>query len=204
LAARWLSKLHNGRFKITPADEYRHIEPGRLEYYLKSLIETRNRHLDRVREIKEQVLEREIELLRTRPEILVQGHGDFHPKNVFIGRDTPESGEYVTAIDFGSSYRLPRAFDVGTFLAQYISMFFREPEVQRHAPADIFLRTYLDRADDVEEDFATQVDLFKARTCLSILYYFAKIQMGDTEEFWRILVEAERSLAAIAAGTGIP
>ncbi len=200
LAARWLSKLHNGRFKITPADEYLRIEPGRLEHYLKSLIETHNRYLGRVREIKDQVLAREIELLRTRPEILVQGHGDFHPRNIFIGRDAPEGGEYVTAIDFGGSYQLPRAFDVGTFLAQYTSMFFREPEVQRHAPADIFLRTYLSRVDDLEEDFPAHVDLFKARTCLSILYYLAKVQMGDTEKFWRILVEAERSLAAVAIG----
>ncbi len=200
LAARWLSKLHNGRFKITPADEYQGLEPDRLEHYLKSLIETRNRYLDRVREIKEQVLEREMELFRTRPEILVQGHGDYHPRNIFIGRDTPEGGEHITAIDFDSSCQLPRAFDIGTFLAQYISMFFREPEVQRHAPADIFLRTYLGRIDDLEEDFPAQVELFKARTCLSILYYLAKVQMGDTEEFWRILVEAERSLAAVAAG----
>ncbi len=203
LAARWLSKLHNARLKITPAQEHARIEPGRLEYYLKSLIATRNRHLDRVREIKEQVLNLELELLRTRPEILVQGHGDFHPRNIFIDRDTPRSSEHVTAIDFDSSYQLPRAFDVGTFLAQYVSMFFRAPEVQRHAPAEVFLRTYLDRIDDVEEDFAAQVNLFKARTCLSILYYFAKIQMGGAEEFWRILVEAERSLAAIAAGRGI-
>jgi predicted metal-dependent phosphoesterase TrpH len=203
MAARWLSKLHNGRFRITPVDEYRRIEPGRLEYYLKSLIETGNRHLDRVREIKEQVLEREMELLGAQPEILVQGHGDFHPRNIFIGRDTPEGGEYVTALDFGSSYQLPRTFDVGTFLAQHLSMFFRAPEVQRHAPAEIFLRTYLDRTDDLEEDFAAQVDLFKARTCLSILYYLAKVRMGDTEEFWRILVEAERSLAAVAAGQGV-
>jgi predicted metal-dependent phosphoesterase TrpH len=198
LAARWLSKLHNACFRITPAQEYRRIEPGRLEYYLKSLIETGNRHLDRVREIKQQVLEQEMKLLDARPEILVQGHGDFHPKNIFIGRDTPEGGEYVTAIDFGSSYQLPRAFDVGTFLAQYLSMFFRAPEVQKHAPAEIFLRTYLDRIDGPEEDFAAQVDLFKARTCLSILYFLAKVRMGDTEEFWRILVEAERSLAAVA------
>jgi predicted metal-dependent phosphoesterase TrpH/aminoglycoside/choline kinase family phosphotransferase len=202
LAARWLSKLHNGRFRITPTDEYLRIEPGRLEHYLKSLMETRNRYLGRVREIKEQVLEQEIELLGTRPEILVQGHGDFHPKNIFIGRDTPEGGEYVTAIDFGSSYQLPRAFDVGTFLAQYISMFFRVPQVQRHAPADIFLRTYLDRTDDLEEGFPAHVNLFKARTCLSILYFLAKVRMGETEEFWRILVEAERSLAAMAAGRG--
>ncbi len=53
------------------------------------------------------------------------------------------------------------------------------------------------------EDFPAHVDLFKARTCLSILYYLAKIQMGDAEEFWRILVEAERSLAAVAAGQGV-
>jgi hypothetical protein len=31
----------------------------------------------------------------------------------------------------------------------------------------------------------------------------AKVQMGDTEEFWRILVEAERSLAAMAAEEGV-
>ena len=36
-----------------------------------------------------------------------------------------------------------------------------------------------------------------------LIYYFPKIQMGDSEEFWRILVEAERSLAAVAAGEGV-
>jgi hypothetical protein len=113
------------------------------------------------------------------------------------------SGEYITALDFEGSYQLPRAFDVGTFLAQYISMFFREGEVQRHAPAEIFLRTYLDLAQDLEEDFLAQVNLFKARTCLSILYYFARIQQGDSEIFWRILVEAERSLAAVAARVAV-
>jgi Ser/Thr protein kinase RdoA (MazF antagonist) len=199
MAARWLGKLHNARFKITPEEEYLRIEPDRLEYYLKSLIETRNRYLERVREIKDQVLEREIELIRARPEILVQGHGDFHPRNIFINRDEAEGDEYVTAIDFGSSYQLPRAFDVGTFLAQYVSMFFRAPDVPRHASADIFLRTYLDRSRDLEEDFPAQVSLFKARTCLSILYYLAKVQMGESEEFWQILVEAERSLASVAA-----
>jgi hypothetical protein len=35
---------------------------------------------------------------------------------------------------------------------------------------------------------------------LSILHYLAKVQMGDTEESWRIPVEAERSLATVAAG----
>ena len=203
LTVRWLSKLHNARFKITPEEEYLQIEPQRLEYYLKSLIETQNRHLDRVREIKDQVLERETELIRSRPEILVQSHGDFHPRNIFVGRDEPDGSEYLTAIDFGSSYQLPRAFDVGTFLAQYINMFLRERRVQELAPSDVFLRTYLDQAQDLEGDFLAHVDLYKARTCLSILYYLAKVQKGDSEDFWRILVEAEHSLAAIAAGQRI-
>jgi 3',5'-nucleoside bisphosphate phosphatase len=203
LAARWLSKLHNARFKITPEEEYLELEPERLEYYLKSLVETRNRLLDRVREIKDQVLAREIELIRSQPEILVQSHGDYHPRNIFVGREEPDGGEYITAIDFGSSYQLPRAFDVGTFLAQYVNMFFRERQVQQHAPSDIFLRAYLDQTQDLEEDFLAQVNLYKARTCLSILYYLAKVQKGDSEDFWRTLIEAEHSLAALAAGQRI-
>jgi len=66
----------------------------------------------------------------------------------------------------------------------------------------VFLRTYLDHAENLEEDFIAQVDLYRARTCLSILYYLAKLRMGESEDFWRVLVEAERSLAALAAGRG--
>ncbi len=43
-----------------------------------------------------------------------------------------------------------------------------------------------------------QVNLFKARTCLSILYYLAHIHLGESDVFWRILLEAERSLAYVA------
>lgn len=197
LAAAWLAHLHNARFKITPADEYLHIEPGRLDYYLRSLVETRNKHLDRVREIRDLVWQKEQELIRSREEMLVQGHGDYHAKNIYVAREN--GGECVTAIDFDSSYLLPKAFDVGTFLAQYINMFFHERHVQRQAPADLFLQAYQERARDLPADFPAQVDLYRARTCLSILYYLAKLRMGEDESFWRILVEAERSLAAIAA-----
>ena len=43
-----------------------------------------------------------------------------------------------------------------------------------------------------------QVNLHKARTCPSVLHYLAKINMGESENFWRILVEAQRSLAYVA------
>jgi hypothetical protein len=198
LAALWLSKLHNARLRLTPEDEYLRQEPGVLEFYLSSLVETRHRLLGRVREIRDRVLAEETKLFRSRPGILVQGHGDYHPRNIFVGRDKPDGPEHVTAIDFSGSYLLPRAFDVGTFLAQYVSMFFHERDVQRYAPADLFLQTYLQQARHLEEDFFAQMDLFKARTCLSILYYLAHLHMGNSEVFWRILVEAERSLTAAA------
>jgi predicted metal-dependent phosphoesterase TrpH len=197
MTAQWLARLHNARLKITPADEYLQTEPERLEFYLKSLIETGNKHLNRVREIRALVLEKEEELIRSRPESLVQNHGDFHPKNIFIGRDDPADQEYVITTDLGCSYQLPRAFDVGTFLAQYVSMFFNERDAQRNAPSDVFVKAYIRHAESLEEDFMAQVRLFKARTCLSILHHLANIKLGDSEVFWRVLLEAERSLAYV-------
>lgn len=204
MAAQWLAKLHNARLTVTPRDEYLQIEPEQLDYYLRSLVDTGNRHLERVREIKDRVLEDEKKLIENSPEILVQGHGDYHARNLFVGREDPDEPEYMIAIDLGSSYQLPRAFDVGTFLAQYVSMFLNEREVQQNAPSDIFLRTYLAHAEVLEDNFTAQVNLYKARTCLSILYYLAKIGMGESENFWRVLVEAERSLAYVAVeGLGV-
>ena len=83
-------------------------------------------------------------------------------------------------------------------------MFFPEHGVQRHAPSDLFLRACLRDAEDLEDDFTAQVSLYKSRTCLSILHYLAKIGMGDSENFWQVLVEVERSLAYVAVeGLGV-
>lgn len=195
MAAGWLSRLHNLKLKISPSDEYLHIEPERTEYYLKSLVTTGNKYLQRVKEIRDMVLDTETELIKSRPGLLFQGHGDYHPKNIFIQKE--DNSEYIAAIDFDSSYRLPRAFDVGTFLAQYVNMFFNEQDVRRNAPSDIFLEAYLASVDDPEDDFPDQVHLFKARASLSILYYLAKIGMGESENFFRIMVESEKNLASI-------
>ncbi|MFO7964862.1 MAG: phosphotransferase [Desulfobacterales bacterium] len=193
MAAKWLSKLHHLRIKLTSDEEFLFLEPERLENYLK----IHHKNIERVREIKNVVLEKELDLIENRPEILIQGHGDFHPKNMIVGRDESRK-EFVAAIDFDSSYQLPRAFDVGTFLAQYNNMFFDEPGVQTHAPSDIFLAAYLSAVRDLEDDFMSQVSLFKARTYISILYYLLKVGKGDTENFWTILVKAEKSLSATA------
>lgn len=193
LAAKWLSTLHNLRLAVSPADEFLKKEPERLSYYLRQLQERKHRYLKRVRQIRNHVLVEETQLIRSRPEILVQSHGDYHPKNIYIVAGREES-PYAAAVDFNSSYLIPRAFDVGTFLAQYINMFF-EGTVRDKVPASLFFDTYVSNAENLDEDFHCQVQLFKARTCLSILYYLSKVGMSDSENFWRILVEAEKSLA---------
>lgn len=197
MAACWLCKLHNSRFHITPADEYLQIEPERLDYYLTSLIENNHRFLDRVRQIRNRVLECERELIGSRPELLMQGHGDYHAKNIYVCDDPHTQEKYIAAIDLGSSHMLPAAFDVGTFLAQYVNMFFNQMPVQLNAPADIFLHAYMENAEALDDDFLHQVALFKARTCLSILYYLVKVGMGSSPNFWRVMVEAERDLASV-------
>lgn len=204
MAACWLCKLHNARLRITPPDEYLKIEPQRTEFYLSSLVETKHRFLDRVRQIRDSVVNREQELIGPRPQILIQAHGDYHPKNIYVCTDDLTGEMYIAAIDLQSSYQLPRAFDVGTFLAQYVNMFFTQPHVQEHAPSDVFLQTYLQHADLPEDDFMEQVALFKARTSLSILYYLARVGMGPSPNFWRVMVEAERDLASISIGRQQP
>ncbi|MCE5186223.1 MAG: phosphotransferase [Planctomycetaceae bacterium] len=197
MTACWLCKLHNARFKITPENDYLEKEPDRLDYYLSSLTETGHRFLDRVTQIRNLVLQYERQLILSHPELLLQCHGDYHAKNIYVCKDKISREPYIAAIDLESSYQIPRAFDVGNFLAQYVNMFFDQTRVQQHAPSDVFYRTYLEHADELEEGFGDHVSLFKARTSLSILYYLVKVKMGDSPNFWRVMVEAERDLASI-------
>lgn len=192
LTARWLAALHNCKLRLTPVNEFIEIEPGRLEWYLSGMRKQNHPHLDRAVDLMNHVLEKEKEIYRERADMLVQGHGDFHPKNIFVGED--DEGMYAGAIDFDSSYVLPPAFDVGAFLAQFMNQFYNEPEILNKVSSDIFLAEYMNNARDTPADFLALTNLFKARCCLSIIYYLVKVGLGDSENFWRVLVEAERSL----------
>jgi len=196
LAAGWLAEFHNRAFKLTPADEYLSIEYERLQYYLSKMYESKHPHTERAQEIADQVWNYEQKLIKDNPELLVQSHGDYHLKNLIIGSDKNE--EYLAAIDFNSSYQLPRAFDVGTFLAQYKNMFFDTPEMYLKAKPEIFFDEYVRLSKDLPESFYAQVQLYKARASLSIIYYLVKVGKGDSENFWTVMVETERSLADYA------
>ncbi len=197
LSAQWLAKLHDLRLQISPPGEFLEGERKRLSRYVERFEEIRHRHTRRVRETVEAVESAEIALFENRPEQLVQGHGDYHPKNIYVGRDNANRREslYVAAIDFNSSYCLPPAFDVGTFLAQFRNQFLDQPEIVQEIPEDVFLDAYLSAADGLNAEFMSQVQLFRARSDLSIAAFLIKVGLGDSENLWSVLVDAETALA---------
>jgi hypothetical protein len=51
----------------------------------------------------------------------------------------------------------------------------------------------------LDNDLFRQVEVFRARTSLSISFYLIKLKLGDSENLWRVLVEAEHHLARLSA-----
>ena len=199
MAAEWLVRLHNCRLQITPPGEFFSNEPLRLERYISAFYKINHPHTRKAQEIMNKIIETENSLYRGHPEKLIQGHGDFHPKNIFIGQDSDDpSSRFVAAIDFGGSYTMPPAFDVGTFLAQFRNQFYDKREVFAKVSENIFLQKYLNEARQLDDDFLRQIELFSARTSLSISYYLIKVGLGESENLWRVLVEAEHHLARLA------
>jgi hypothetical protein len=199
LAARWLARLHNCRLRLTPISEFRVWEKRRLARYVERFAETGHKHRGRAQELMEAIQMEERKLVGKGG--LVQGHGDFHPKNLIIGQDREEdrATRFIAAIDFESSLCLPPAFDVGTFLAQFRNQFFAHPEVLSRYSEELFLEGYLNAAEEPGENFHRLVELFRARTNLGIAAYLIKLGLGDSGNLWRVLVEAER---AVLSATG--
>jgi hypothetical protein len=76
-------------------------------------------------------------------------------------------------------------------------MFYKHRHIFDKASPDIFLETYENEIHHLPDTFRQQVRLFQTRTYLSILYYLAKVDMGESENFWTILLYAEKALASI-------
>lgn len=198
MAAEWLARLHNCRLQIVPPDAFFLDERRRLNQYLSAFYRNGHRLTRKAQEIMDMVLEFETSYYGRNPGRLVQGHGDFHPKNIFIGQDSGEpASRFLAAIDFGSSYTMPPAFDVGTFLAQFRNQFYERQEVHDKVSESIFLQKYLNEAQRLDNDFLRQVEVFRARTSLSISYYLIKLNLGESDNLWRVLVEAEHHLARL-------
>jgi len=200
-AARWLAEMHRLCLKVTPPDEFLAFEPVRLKRYLALLYKTGNRHTKRIQQIADTVSAYEDKWFAGRADHLIQGHGDFHPKNILIGHENAADAArfFVAAIDFYSSYQLPQAYDVGTFVAQYENQLRLYPDVLHHAPPQLFVESYLSVCDRVPADFRAQVELFKARTALSIIHYLVKVGMGESNDLWQVMLSAEKALIKVKA-----
>jgi hypothetical protein len=196
MAARWLAKLHACRLTLTPADEFLAREPDRLGRYLERFTAINHAHSRRAEEILSAIQKEEVRRYADNPEYLVQGHGDYHPKNILIGQDNQENRDtlFVAAIDFESSLRLPPAFDVGCFLAQFRNQFFQREDIIRDFPEALFISAYREACGGLEDDFPAQVELFRARANMSIAAYLIKLGLGDSSDLWRVLLEAEKAL----------
>jgi aminoglycoside phosphotransferase (APT) family kinase protein len=199
LAGRWLARLHSCRLCITPADEYLPAEAQRLDRYLNHFSESKHPQTRRVRELTEQIRQLLVSMCGVEQSHFVQGHGDFHLKNILIGEDHPDdrTTTFVAAIDFDSSMCMPAAFDVGTFLAQYHNQLLHHPEIRAKAPVEIFLEAYLANYSPREENFLAQIELFKARSDLSIATDLLTVGLGESEDLFRVLVDAEKCLTNI-------
>ncbi len=196
LSARWLARLHECRLRVTPPEEFLPREEQRLDRYVERFAAIDHKHTLKARAIRDAVHAEEERIVAGWPELLVQGHGDYHLKNIIIGQDVNDRRDtlYAAAIDFESSYCLPRAFDVGCFLAQLRNQLFRHPELLDRLKDGLFLQAYLGASTGLPQDFLRQVELFRARTNLSIAAYLVKVGLGDSDDLWRVLVEADRAL----------
>jgi 3',5'-nucleoside bisphosphate phosphatase len=197
MTAGCLAELHNLQLKVTPGDEYLPVEKERLDYYMSILYEEDHPHTERIQLISNEVFKLESEAIR-KSDFLCQGHGDFHLKNIYVAEDETKGTEYLALIDFQSSYVMLPEFDAGTFISQYKNMFFDNPEFLRKFPAKLFLKEYSEKSINKHPEFFANVQLYKARANLSILYYLAKVGKGNSENFWTVLVETEKNLAQIS------
>ena len=196
LAARWVARFHRLHLRLTPEKEFLGKEEQRIGRYLQRFENIDHPHSGKARDMAARLLAEERGMAAGSAALVVQGHGDYHPKNIIIGQDSLEDRAtmFVAAIDFASSLMLPPAFDVGCFLAQFRNQLFPYPEIISSLPDDIFLQAYVDEAGGVAEEFHRQVEIFRARTNLSIAAYLIKVGMGDSPDLWRVLVEAEQFL----------
>jgi len=197
MTAGWLARLHATPLRLTGPEAFLESERRRIPNYLQRFEETGNPHAHRARAVAEVLLAAEEKLVEQAAPSFVQGHGDFHPKNIFVGQDQADDrgSRFLSAIDFENAQVCPRAFDVGTFLAQFRNQLFDAPGVLGRYREETFLDAYQRSAGDVPPDFLRQVELFRARTHLSIASYLIKVGMGTHPALWRVLVEAEKSLA---------
>ena len=126
---------------------------------------------------------------------LVQCHGDFHPKNIIVGRDLAHDPDtlYVSVIDFASSQVHHPAFDLGTLFAQLDYQLREHPAATFVTRAEL-LDTYAEQLTTgggaVAPDLEAQLPLFELRALLSIASFLIKVGKGESPDMADLLGRA--------------
>ncbi|MBD3314194.1 MAG: phosphotransferase [Chitinivibrionales bacterium] len=185
MSARWIALLHRKKIHVTGKQTTVDKERSRFEAYRDNSVRTNNPHKEQIVDSIDFVQSREESLFTHAVNQFVQCHGDFQPQNILIGQDRSHDHTtlFVAAIDFGSSYEFPPAFDVGYFLAQFKFQFKGQPHIAERYPEDEFVREYVaEYGREPSKEFWNRIDLFRIRGNLSIINYLILIGKGAGDD----------------------
>ncbi|MBN1622127.1 MAG: phosphotransferase [Endomicrobiales bacterium] len=193
LTAKWLAKLHNMKLRISGTEDTVKKEERRFKSYRKSFISTNNPYTKDAVKLIDFVEQKQQELLSANSGLLLQNHGDFHPKNVIIGHEKAHdpSTLYISVIDFDSSLVFPPAFDIGYFLAQFKSQFGGYADILTHYNEEIFIKAYRKESKLGLDNMENLINFFKIRANLNIASYLIKVGKGESGEIKSIITESK-------------
>jgi len=194
LTAQWLAVFHDTAIRITDKAAAQSREMRRFDGYKDLFVKTNNPYVGQAKSIISSVKKYEDALFSLKREALFQCHGDFHPKNIIIGqdRDRDINTLFVSVIDFDSAILMPKAFDVGYFIAQFIYQFHKTPDILKEYNQELFVNFYKESAQHLHKNFDSQVEIFKARAFLSIASFLIRVGKGQGSNMKYVFLQLEK------------
>ena len=192
LAARWLARLHNLKLRVNTVEDLLPREHKRFDDYTAAFSRSNSPYAADAHKCIERVSLMEEDLIEDARDAFVQVHGDYHPKNIIIGRDRAHdpSTVFISVIDFNSSLLFHPAFDVGYFLSQFNNQFSAFPALLEQYHEERFIETYRQESEQFDNRFPALIDMFKLRANLSIASYLIKVGKGESPEMSTLMTNS--------------
>ncbi len=191
----WLGALHGTGLRLGAPEVTWAREGKRLRSYERAFRRTGNPHAPRV-ELYRALLESRLQEVLGAPAPLCQIHGDFHPKNVIIGRDLVHDPDtlFVSVIDFAGSLLYHPSFDLGAFFVQLRYQLRHRPELLEALDEGALPNAYREQitahGGRIPADLVTLRPLFELRAILSITRFLIKVGKGDSEDLEQLMARA--------------
>ncbi len=184
-AGRWLAKLHGTR--VTHARRFNLRVEDLLNNWVKRLSQLCPSLTYNLHNVRNNISER-IKDIRPQSSTLV--HGDFHPKNIFVGE------AHLTAIDFDHSCIFEPARDLGYFVAElFVQRALKKRRYDTASDATVMRQCFLSEyAPRLSGELLDRIALHEASSYLEHLNYCALMGEFDPFDFRHWLSEAEECL----------